>query len=134
MWERIIVVANQPEDCRTISAILEGNQYTIAVQDSLDGLSEGIRKIPCGALILDLDGLPVDNRFIRDFRKQNPKIPIFALSSRTFHPELQEALSLYISACLAKPVDPDELLYWIKSVVHDRLSTKSSDGEQKPNK
>jgi CheY-like chemotaxis protein len=82
-------------------------------------------------LILDLDSLPVDNRFIRDLRKQNPDVPIIALSSRTFHPELQEALSLYISACLAKPVNPDELIYWVKSICQDQLSTGGSVGEPK---
>jgi CheY-like chemotaxis protein len=109
MQELIMVVAAEPKDCRAISGILEHNNYGTAALDSLFDLPKNIRSGPFRAVILDLDSLPVDNRFIRDLRKQNPEVPIIALSSRTFHPELQEAMSLYISACLAKPVNPDEL-------------------------
>ncbi len=112
----IVVVAAEPEQYRTISAILEPNHYRTAILDSLCDLSKNIREGFYHAVILDLDSLPVDNRSIRELRKQNPEVPIIALSSRTFHPELQEALSLYISACLAKPVNPDELIYWLRSI------------------
>jgi len=35
---------------------------------------------------------------------------------RAFHPELEEAMSNYIFACLSKPADEDELVFWIKSL------------------
>jgi DNA-binding response OmpR family regulator len=131
MHELIMVAAAKPEECRAIIEILELSRYRTIVFSSLFGLSKNISEESCHAVILDLDSLPVDNRFIRDLRKQNPDVPIIALSSRTFHPELQEALSLYISACLAKPVNPDELIYWLKSIFQDQLNTGGSVGEQK---
>ena len=131
MHESIVVVAVEPEQYRAISAVLEPNNYRTATLDSLSDLPKNILEGSYHAVILDLDSLPVDNRFIRDLRKQNPEVPIIALSSRTFHPELQEALSLYISACLAKPVNPDELIYWLKSIFQDQLSTEGSVGEPK---
>jgi DNA-binding response OmpR family regulator len=67
-------------------------------------------------LLLDLDHLSVDNRYIRELSRQQPKLSIIAVSSRTFHPELEEALSSHISACLVKPVDIDELLFWLRSL------------------
>jgi len=33
-----------------------------------------------------------------------------------FHPELEEAMSKHIHASLVKPVDDEELLYWLKSI------------------
>jgi DNA-binding response OmpR family regulator len=131
MRELIMVVATKPEEYRTISAILESNHYGTVACHSLFALPKDIREAPCGAVILDLDSLPVDNRFIRDFRKHNAELPIIALSSRSFHPELQEALSLYISACLAKPVDSDELIYWVKSICQEHVGSEDSISEGK---
>ena len=130
MHELIMVAAAEPEECRAISAILERSHYrTIAFRSLLD-LAKSISKGASHAVILDLDSLPVDNRFIRDLRKLKPEMPIIALSSRTFHPELQEALSLYISACLAKPVNSDELIYWVKSIFQDHPAGGGSTDEQ----
>jgi DNA-binding NarL/FixJ family response regulator len=53
---------------------------------------------------------------IRDLRKQDRTVRIVGLSSRPFHPELEEALTSHIYACLSKPIDPDELFYVIRSV------------------
>ena len=131
MHESIVVVAAEPEQYRTISAILEPNHYRTAILDSLCDLSKNIREGSYHAVILDLDSLPIDNRSIRELRKQNPEVPIIGLSSRTFHPELQEAMSLYISACLAKPLNPDELIYWVKSIFQDHPGAVGSVGEQK---
>jgi hypothetical protein len=40
-------------------------------------------------------------------------------SAKRFHPELQDAIQHHIYACLNKPVDPDELLFWVKSVYEE---------------
>ena len=131
MRERIGVIDNKGDTSRALCAVLKRHDFQATPLSSLSDFESDIRKCAFQVLILDLDSLPVDNRFIRDLRKQNPEVPIIALSSRTFHPELQEALSLYISACLAKPVNPDELIYWLKSIFQDQLSTEGSVGEQK---
>jgi len=132
MYELIMVVAAHGEECGSISAILEPNHYPTVHTHALFDLHKNIRARCCRAVILDMDSLPVDNRCIRDVRKGNPDVAIIVLSSRTFHPELQEALSLHISACLAKPVNPDELLYWVRSIFHDQPNIESSVGVQKP--
>jgi hypothetical protein len=66
--------------------------------------------------ILDLDTLPVNNRLFRTLRRTNPAVCIIGLSSRPFHPELEEAMSQHIYACLSKPLDEEELFYWVKSL------------------
>jgi len=70
-------------------------------------------------LILDLDTLPLDNRVFRDLKRKNPTLSIITLSTRSFHPELKEAMTDHICACLNKPVDPDELHYWAKAILDD---------------
>lgn len=74
-------------------------------------------------LVLDLDTIPSENRFFRNLKRQCPAMSIIGLSSRSFHPELKEAMRKYIYACLCKPVDPDELVYWIHSIVENSVDS-----------
>ena len=48
----------------------------------------------------------------------------FCLSKHPFHPELQDAICYHIYACLNRPVDPDELFYFLRSI--NENETKSS--------
>lgn len=117
MEKSITVVNSNAEECREVCALLEEHQYRAIRLHSLNDLKKVLKE---GAheqiVILDFDSFPIDNRLIRELRSYNPKPCIVALSSRTFHPDLKEAMSSHISACLVKPVDPDELIYWLKSV------------------
>jgi hypothetical protein len=47
---------------------------------------------------------------------ENAELCVIGVSSRRFHPELEESMRTHISACLSKPVDEGELLYWLKSI------------------
>ncbi|UCG11591.1 MAG: PhnD/SsuA/transferrin family substrate-binding protein [Deltaproteobacteria bacterium] len=86
---------------------------------SLEDLQEKVQESVCRVVILDLDNLPVDNRFFRELKRKNPRLHIVGLSSRPFHPELEEAMSSHISSCLTKPLDMEELLYWLRSVCQE---------------
>ena len=75
-----------------------------------------LRKEQVEVLIVDLDTLPVDNNFFKALKKQNPKLYILCLSSLTYHPGLREAMESHIYASLAKPLNSEELLYWLKAI------------------
>ena len=110
----IVVVDADKEQCRKLCSLLEQENYETVGLHSLPNLEETIRKTPRGAVILDLDSLTVDNRFIKDFKKQYPGVPVMALSSSSYHPELEQSMSDYICACFKKPPDIDEIVYGIK--------------------
>ena len=112
----IAVVDADPAEQQELCSILERNHYRATRFETTPGLVSHIRESSCDALILDLDGTSVDNRFIRSLSRENPQLCIIGISSRTFHPELEEAMRAHISACLSKPVDEDELLFWLKSI------------------
>jgi DNA-binding NtrC family response regulator len=117
MHEPIMVVNTSAEECRELCSMLERNHYPTIPLHSLTDLESRIQgRGRQKVVILDLDSLPVDNRFIKGLCLRNPQICLIVLSSRTFHPELQEAMSTHISACLVKPLDADELIYWLRSV------------------
>lgn len=112
----IIVVNADETEIDALRAVLERDNYLAIALTTLGDLEEKIQETASSVVILDLDTLPLDNRFIRHLKRQEEKIYIIGLSSRRFHPELQEAVSTHIYACLGKPVDNDELLYWLRSI------------------
>lgn len=115
MQDPILVVSASDQHCLELCAALEGEDYSIELLDSLEHLAGGIKGCHCRLAILDLDSLPVDNRLIRKLKRINPSLRIIGFSSRSFHPELQEAMSSHIYACLGTPVDEEELVFWVKS-------------------
>jgi len=116
MEEAIVVVDADPDEGRDLCTVLERQHYRAAALDSLERLKEQLKKRDCRVILLDLDSFPVDSRFVRELLRDNSDLAIIALSSRTFHPELKEAMSTQISACLNKPLDEDELFYWLRSI------------------
>jgi DNA-binding NtrC family response regulator len=117
MEKGIVILDANKKNCRELCAMLDEQNYNIVPKHSLNDLSEFIHDISCQLLILDLDSISVDKNLFRKLKKNNPKLYIVGLSSRPFHPELEEAMSHHIYACLSKPVDEEELVYWIKSLI-----------------
>jgi DNA-binding NtrC family response regulator len=76
--------------------------------------------------ILDLDHALVNNRVLRDLKRKRPALQIIGISGRPFHPELKEAMESYIYACISKPVDTEELIYWLKSIFCDPSSSEEN--------
>ena len=60
-------------------------------------------------LVVDLDHEGMDNRFFSAVAKRNPDLAVIGISNRKYHPNLKEAMSKCIRACLSKPLDDDEL-------------------------
>ena len=116
MGESIVVVDGDEAQCRELCELLERYDYCSTGFDTLVKLENEIQEGGYRVLIVNLDTIPVDNRFFKNFKRKNPTVHIVGLSTRTFHPELEEAMSQHIHSCLAKPLDEDELIFWLKSI------------------
>lgn len=103
-------------NCRAICTLLEQADIPVAPLYSLEDLPEYLRREQVAVLIVDLDTLPVDNAFFRSLKKQYPQLHILCLSTRTYHPGLEEAMGSHICASLAKPLNSEELFYWLKAI------------------
>jgi DNA-binding NtrC family response regulator len=77
-------------------------------------------------VILDMDSVAADNRFFRELKRQAPGLYVLVLSSRSYHPGLEEAMGSHIYACLAKPLDPEEFRYWMKSIAENAAARQSA--------
>jgi len=102
--------------------------YPVLSSHSLPNLEELLQKYACIAVILDIDTVSVDNRIIRKLTIKNPGVYFLCLSEHPFHPELKDAISYHLYACLIKPVDPDELIYWLRSIYENDAGQKNQPG------
>jgi len=100
-----------------VESRLEALNYRIHLVETLEELQTLTVKTGCRVVILDLDVLEIPNRFFRALKKDNPDLAILATSSRPFHPQLKEAMTHHICACFRKPIEHEEIEYWLKAVV-----------------
>ena len=125
----IVVVDADKAQCKKLCTLLERSNYRTVASHSLTNLERSAQEGALQVVILDLDTLPVDNRFIMDLRRENPGVRIMGLSNRPFHPELQEAISKHFYACLYKPVDTDELFFWLRSIWENGPNYRRNSGD-----
>ncbi len=121
----IIVLDPNEEHSRGLCVVLEREQYRTISLGSLKDLQQCLDQNPTLALLVDLDLISMDNRTLKELRTDYQGLCIIGLSSRSFHPELKEALSHYVDACFSKPVDLDALLYYLKGAQHNFIEKRS---------
>jgi len=120
MKKEVIVLYGNQTLSQNICNMLEVHSYKLASLNSLADLNGYMAESQCRAVILNLDNMPVTNKTLKELKSKNPLTSIISVSKRQFHPELAESLREYISVCLTDPVDPDELIYWLKTVFEDK--------------
>jgi DNA-binding NtrC family response regulator len=116
MKKGIVVVDADQNQCRRLCALLEKSQYSTISMHSIQYLEENLKQSNSLAVIIDIDTISVDNRTVRELTIKFPDVYFFCLSEKSFHPELKDAICYHIYACLNKPIDPDELFYFLRSI------------------
>ncbi|MCF8091584.1 MAG: hypothetical protein K9K21_06095 [Desulfotignum sp.] len=118
--EKKIVLTNMEYDeLQRMQQILAQNNYVSHVADHMDSLINALSGHSTICAILDLDTLDVTNQVIRKLTIQYPHVCFLCTSQDRFHPELKDAICYHIYACLTKPLDYDELLYWLRCIEND---------------
>jgi len=117
MKTNVLVINANKNDADGISDLLKPAGYTPLIVDKLEDVEEALITNDCMAVLLDLDSIEVSNRVVRMMTLQYPQVCFLCTSWQPFHPELQDAICYHIYACIQKPIDPDELLFWMKSIV-----------------
>jgi DNA-binding NtrC family response regulator len=114
--KKILVLNANLQECLSLCALLTRHHFLTVPTGSIPELETHIKGGDCMAAIMDLDSIPIDNRILKKLSLKHLGVPFLCISTKRFHPELQDAIRDYIYACLNKPVDPDELLYWLRSM------------------
>ena len=123
MKKKIVLLAADPDSMKELSSILNSQNYAhteVHALSSLEALFDSDRYV---AVVIDIDSVQVDNRTIRNMALKYTGIRFLCTSRDRFHPELKDAICYHMYACLNKPVDPDELLYWIKCIYQEEEIT-----------
>jgi DNA-binding NtrC family response regulator len=118
----ILLMDADPEEIAGISHLIKEADFDALAVTSASELKKKLKDASFIAVIMDLDSVAVDNRSIRDLALQFPTIPFLCISKERFHPELKDSIRDHIYACLIKPIDPDELNYWLKCIREDDRS------------
>lgn len=114
--KKVIIAGWDERYTNNLSSILEKQHYyPILVSSIMDAKAQLDRDL-FQVMLIDLDQTALDNRTLKDLRKEFPSLGLLGLSSRRFHQELEEAMSRYIDACFDKSEDYEDLLYWLKAV------------------
>jgi DNA-binding NtrC family response regulator len=124
MKKGIIVLDADKNSSRVVSDMLTTRDYPNTITRELSSLANLIETNQYVAVIFDIDSVPVDNRTIRALALKYPGLCILCTSKDRFHPELKDAICYHIYACLNKPIDPDELLFWIKSIYEEESESR----------
>ena len=119
MKKKIVVLDTDQNSSLELVNMLNSQNYPFTQAHSLSALKEFLVSDQYVAVILDIDSVPVDNRTIRQLALKHTGVRFLCTSKDRFHPELKDAICYHIYACLNKPVDPDELLFWIKSIYQE---------------
>jgi DNA-binding NtrC family response regulator len=117
----VLLVISDPEEATGLSHLLQEADCTAHTVGSPAELKKRISEKAVMAIMIDLDSVAIDNRSIREIASAFPTIPLLCLSKERFHPELKDSILDYIYACLTKPIDLDELRYWLKCIRKDEF-------------
>lgn len=116
MKKKILILTANAREYINLCELLNRHHYLTVPTDSIPVLEINLKGGDCTAAIMDLDSIPIDNRILKALSLKHSAVHFLCISTKRFHPELQDAIRHYIYACLNKPVDPDELLYWLRSM------------------
>jgi two-component system response regulator GlrR len=120
MQKAILIMDADPMGSSGLLALLEGQGYAGQRVGSLAELSHRLAEEKFMAVLMDIDSVVVDNRAIRELASDFPATPFLCISRDRVHPGLKDAIRNHIYACLTKPVDMDEITYWLRCIREDR--------------
>ena len=123
MQRSILVLNTDKREFEESSALLASRSYAGQQAGSACDLKAKLQTSSFMAVLMDIDSTPVDNRTIRDLASEFLRVPFLCMSKDSFHPDLQDAITRHIYACLNKPIDSEELFYWLKCIQEDEKGT-----------
>jgi len=124
----VLVVAGDTERGQEVCSLLKELNYPATFIRSLKDLEQKLQKDTKVAVIVDLDTVLVTSQFLRGLRKKHPQLHLLGISELSYHPGLEEVIGSHLLACLVKPLDVEELCFWLKSI-SEHLSNPEGETE-----
>ncbi len=125
MGDCICILSTDEQQNRQLRSLLCERDFEARIFQDLKDLVKELSETECIAAIMDVDSIAVTNRMIRQIKTRFSKVSIFCTSQHRLHPDLKDALSQHIYACLSKPLDPEELQFWLKCIRDNDLVSRT---------
>lgn len=125
MGDCICILSTDKQHNGQLRSLLCERDFEARIFQDLKDLIKELSETECLAAIMDVDSVAVTNRMIRQIKTRFSKVSIFCTSQHRLHPDLQDALSQYIYACLSKPLDTEELQFWLKCIRDNDLASRT---------
>lgn len=116
---QVLIASADTTESALLSDIIRAFGGAMQVAGSYAELEDRLRDRTFHAIIMDIDSLAADNRTIGRLSAASPKGAVLCVSRDRLHPQLQESIRNHVFACLTKPIDPEELGYWLKCIRED---------------
>ncbi len=116
---QVLIASADATESVLLSEIIRAFGGAMQVAGSYAELEDRLRERTFHAIIMDIDSLAADNRTIGRLAAASPKGAVLCVSRDRLHPQLQESIRNHVFACLTKPIDPEELGYWLKCIRED---------------
>jgi DNA-binding NtrC family response regulator len=116
---QVLLASADTSESSSLSGLIRAHGWSPQVAASNAELENRLREEGFHAVILDIDSLAADNRAIGRLAALSPKVAFLCISRERLHPQLQESIRKHVFACLTKPIDPEELGYWLKCIRED---------------
>jgi two-component system, sensor histidine kinase and response regulator len=127
--DRLLVVDDLPDNSFLIQAILEEEGYHIDVEDNGKSALEQIEASPPDLILLDVMMPGIDGYEVTRRVRQNPNLPFIPILLITAYdqPSVVKGLDLGADDFIRKPVEVDELLARVRSLLRLKHSLDERD-------
>uniref|UniRef100_A0A7V4LC56 Response regulator n=1 Tax=Desulfobacca acetoxidans TaxID=60893 RepID=A0A7V4LC56_9BACT len=123
---QVVVVTGERGQAPELLGILSSLTYTGVTVPSLAELEDCLPLSPHVAVILDLDTVRPTPSTLRGLKKRYPSLHFMGISSQAYHPGMEEVIGSHLYACLVRPVDAEELGFWLKTIAENLAEAEFS--------
>lgn len=124
--KKILIVSNNKECNETLCEFLKKKGYVAISLNSVMEIGETIRSNNYQMVFLDINNIGIDNRGIRELTIEHPSAYFIGLTDKKLNPEFKESICYHMYACMHKPPDFEELLFWVKSIFKEERDGASN--------
>ena len=127
MRRTVVVLSSHRSENEEMSNLLASHDLVVESIYTIDHLESWLEKQDSLAVFIDTDSIALDNKTIRQLNRKFPSVNLLLFSAKRIHPDLKEAIGQYVYACISKPIDPEEVSYWLKCIQDDDPKTVKPD-------
>ncbi|WP_158269823.1 hypothetical protein [Desulfonatronum sp. SC1] len=113
----ILLVGKYDENRQTVLEAVKVVGQAFSFVPSLQDFERVLGHSGACIVLLDLQMNGVTNAMIRKIKSVRPDVIIIGISGKVFHPELEDALRTHLFAVISKLIDPEELIYCLRSAL-----------------